>query len=71
LLHFSEVLSKERNTKEVAQLLTNAYTPDSYKEFQEKAERVKADFLAECAAVHALAAPFEGQISRPQPSKNA
>ncbi len=60
LLHFSEVLSKERNTKEVAQLLTNAYTPDSYKEFQEKAERVKADFLAECAAVHALAAPFKG-----------
>ncbi len=60
LLQFAEVLSKERNATEVAQLLANTYTPDTYKEFQEKAERVKTDFLTECAAVHALVAPFKG-----------
>jgi ATP-dependent exoDNAse (exonuclease V) beta subunit len=60
LLHFSEVLSKERNAKEVAQLLTNTYTPESYKDFQDNAARIKTDFLAECASVFALAAPFKG-----------
>ncbi|MDP4868527.1 MAG: UvrD-helicase domain-containing protein [Crocinitomicaceae bacterium] len=60
LLHFSEVLSKERNAKEVAQLLTNTYTPESYKDFQDNAARIKTDFLAECVSVFALAAPFKG-----------
>lgn len=58
LLHFSEVLSKERNNKEVAQLLANTYTPEAYKDFQNKASQVKSDFLAQCAAVYELAVPF-------------
>jgi len=60
LLQFSEVLSKERNAKEVTQLLTNTYTPETYKDFQDRAATVKADFLAQCAAANALAAPFKG-----------
>lgn len=60
LLQFSEVLGKERNAREVEQLLSSTYTPDTYTNFKAEAEQIKATFLAQCAQVHALAAPFKG-----------
>lgn len=60
LLQFSEVLSKERNAKEVEQLLTNIYTPETYTDFKVRAAQIKNTFLEQCAAVHTLAVPYKG-----------
>ncbi|MFM7643398.1 MAG: UvrD-helicase domain-containing protein [Sphingomonadales bacterium] len=60
LLQFAEVLSKERNTTEVAQLLQTTYSREAYDSFKENAARIKNEFLTLCAKVHAQAAPFKG-----------
>ena len=60
LLQFSEVLGKERNVKEVEQLISGTYSPDAYAEFKTQAEQVKNDFLQRCQEVYALAAPYKG-----------
>lgn len=60
LLQFAEVLSKERNSTEVAQLLQTTYSREAYDSFKENAARIKNEFLALCAKVHAQVAPFKG-----------
>ena len=60
LLQFSEVLGKERNVKEVEQLISGTYSPDAYAEFKTQAEQVKNDFLQRCQEVYVLAAPYKG-----------
>jgi ATP-dependent exoDNAse (exonuclease V) beta subunit len=60
LLQFSEVLGKERNVKEVEQLISGTYSPDAYANFKTQAEQVKNDFLQRCQEVYALAAPYKG-----------
>jgi ATP-dependent exoDNAse (exonuclease V) beta subunit len=70
LLQFAEVLGKESNAKEVELLLKSTYTPETYKAFQDRAQHIKTDFLARCADVHALAAPFKGtQFKTPSDQK--
>ena len=60
LLQFAEVLSKERNASEVAQLLQTTYSHEAYEAYKANAAQVKNEFLALCAKVHAQAAPFKG-----------
>jgi len=60
LVQFSEVLSQERNLKEVKLLLQTSFAPEAYEAFKEEASRVKSSFLGRCASVYHLAAPFLG-----------
>lgn len=60
LLQFAEVLSKERNIKEVAQLLQTTYSHEAYEAFKAQAAQIKNSFLALCAKVYVQAAPFKG-----------
>ena len=58
LLQFAEILSKERNVKEVEQLLQTSYSKENYQQIKDEATQVKSTFLAQCKAVHAPLAPF-------------
>jgi ATP-dependent exoDNAse (exonuclease V) beta subunit len=58
LLQFAEILSKERNVKEVEQLLQTSYSKENYQQIKDEAQKVKNDFLAQCKEVHATLAPY-------------
>ncbi|MEN9742808.1 MAG: hypothetical protein RLZZ65_613 [Bacteroidota bacterium] len=58
LQQFAEILSKERNVKEVQQLLQTSYSQEKYKEIKDEAEQVKASFIAKCKALSDQLAPF-------------
>jgi len=60
LLQFSEVLGKERNNKDVTQLLSSTFLPEEYEQFKTASAKIKADFMARCAEVYEIASTFIG-----------
>ncbi|MFM6946614.1 MAG: UvrD-helicase domain-containing protein [Flavobacteriales bacterium] len=58
LLQFAEILSKERNVKEVDQLLQTSYSKEKYQQIKDAAAQVKTEFLALCKSVYTPLAPY-------------
>jgi len=58
LLQFAEILSKERNVKEVEQLLNTTYSKENYQQIKNEAIQVQEAFLEECKVVYTAVAPF-------------
>jgi ATP-dependent exoDNAse (exonuclease V) beta subunit len=58
LLQFAEILSKERNVKEVEQLLQTTYSQENYKNLKDEAAQVQNEFLEQCKVVYAAVVPF-------------
>lgn len=58
LLQFAEILSKERNVKEVEQLLQTNYSKENYQQIKDEAAQVKSSFIAQCKAVYMPLAPY-------------
>ncbi len=58
LLQFAEILSKERNVKEVEQLLQTTYSKENYQLIKNEATQVQKAFLEQCKVVYTAVEPF-------------